>query len=86
RETLAGLEVWPVPVHDVLFLRCPSTLGPDARLQVLDVQGRLVHGERIGPMPTGGTVQLNIDDLAPGTYLLRVEDARQAVLLQWVKE
>ncbi|MCB0810256.1 MAG: hypothetical protein KDB96_13340 [Flavobacteriales bacterium] len=86
RETLAGLEVWPVPVHDVLFVRCPSALGPDARLQVLDVQGRLVHGERIGPMPTGGTVQLNIDDLAPGTYLLRVEDARQAVLLQWVKE
>ncbi|MCX6235168.1 MAG: T9SS type A sorting domain-containing protein [Bacteroidetes bacterium] len=67
----AGILLYPNPAHGVILLR---TIGDkpagEVCFQILDVTGRTVYMENVFPTDTGDLVQLNIDGLVPGLYIV----------------
>lgn len=61
-----ALRLWPVPATDVLHW----SNGALANVWVTDLQGRVLITER-------NVTHLNLSALAPGSYVLRMEDGRQ---------
>ncbi len=59
-----GLEVWPVPMQDELYVALPR----EGRIQLWDGLGRLVFEQ-----PVAGTARVPVASLSPGWYLLRAE-------------
>lgn len=71
----ASLSAYPVPVHDILHVQLPQDLMAE-RLAIRTLEGRVVRTERPGRKE--GTIQLSVQDLAPGTYLLTLDGPRSA--------
>ena len=61
-------------------------LGPDAEVQLIDAQGRLVRRSRIGALPAGGSVVVDVSGLAMGHYALHLRHDGEVELLRWTKE
>lgn len=73
--------IHPNPARSVLFIdQLPSTV---VQAQILDTQGRVISVVR-----TNGArnVQVDIQDLAPGAYLLRMVDPANPTISRFVKE
>ncbi len=66
----AGPRILPNPMNDKARVQFTEPLSMDARIVLVDAQGRVVRSLR-----GNGTTTLTIDrgDLAPGLYVLRVE-------------
>jgi hypothetical protein len=62
----SALRLWPVPTTDVLHW----SGDVPASIRIMDLQGRVLRSER-------NVTQLNVSDLAPGSYVLRFDDGRQ---------
>jgi hypothetical protein len=65
------LRAWPNSARDALEVELAPAFGSRARLELLDVTGRRVrslevHGSQVARLK-------NLRDLAPGVYLLRVQ-------------
>jgi hypothetical protein len=65
-ERYSSIRIWPVPTTDVLHW----SSGALANVWVTDLQGRVLISER-------NVTHLNVSALAPGSYVLRMEDGRQ---------
>ena len=90
-ETLVGIEeahdagfavavAYPNPGKDVLNIR---TGLKDARVEVYDMNGRLVHRQDI----TENVTAINTTDWSEGTYVWKVmADGREAESGKWIKE
>jgi len=65
----AAIRLFPNPMTDVARLVAPWPLASDARLELLDIQGRVIRAWNVG-----GESEVTIDrgDLECGVYLLRV--------------
>jgi hypothetical protein len=68
---------YPNPTADILRIPMPGINGT-AQLDVFDMQGRLVSGERMG-VAANETMVVDVNGLAAGTYLfmLRFDDGSQ---------
>jgi chitinase len=75
-----ALSVYPNPVQDQLFINIPD--GADVRLEILDLQGKLLQSAQ-----TSGnyTVQINTASLHPGMYLLTLSDGKQRKSVRFIK-
>jgi hypothetical protein len=62
----SAINAFPIPAHDQLTI---TGLPARANLQLFSPDGRLVCGAQ----PTSDTHRMPVQDLAPGTYLLIVE-------------
>lgn len=67
----------PVPAGQPLHLQwgTPETKGSETRIAISDLAGRIVHTSR--QSPASGTMTLTLPRLAPGVYVLKMEDDRQ---------
>lgn len=72
-----GLTAFPNPVGDRLFVSGPSE---NSRTTILDLNGRVLSSKLV----SGDGIAT--DALAPGTYLLRVENAAGIETLRFVKQ
>ncbi len=85
-QLFAGAKLYPNPVRDAATLAFQLTEGvDDLRLTLFAADGRQVAVEALGAQPRGrSTVELQTADLAPGTYVLRLEarGLSRAILLQ----
>jgi len=91
KETLVGIEeahdagfavavAYPNPGKDVLNIR---TGLKDARVEVYDMNGRLVHSQGITENVTG----IDATDWAEGVYVWKViVDGKEAEVGKWIKE
>lgn len=77
RDINSGITaLYPNPVTDRLTIALDPDIAAD-RINVLDVIGRIVLSDSI---PSGKTeITLFLADLAPGTYLLSLEDTRTGI-------
>ena len=75
-----GISIYPNPGKDVLNIR---TGLKDARVEVYDVNGRMVYGREI----TENVTAINTTDWSEGTYVWKVmADGREAECGKWIKE
>ena len=81
RETGAGfgVELWPNPVQDVLYLRGSRPLPADTEVTVFDLHGRAVYRGAFSEAEKG----ISVDGWPAGVYLVEVKDgvSRQAARL-----
>lgn len=66
-----SFELFPNPTLDAVTLRATSAMH--AQVELLDATGRMVRAMRMN----GTTTEITMNDLAPGTYIVRVQEADQ---------
>jgi len=66
--TKNGIEVYPNPASDLLYLQLPENSG-DAEINIYDATGRIVQSEKI----VNNQNSINIRGLTAGTYVLKVQ-------------
>ncbi|MCW5898722.1 MAG: DUF4397 domain-containing protein [Flavobacteriales bacterium] len=71
-DLLNGLQVWPNPANDRLFIDLDATASAQARIELTDSRGRIVRTVD-GSIARGDSrVEMDVNGLANGTYILRV--------------
>jgi hypothetical protein len=75
------LRVYPNPANDHILVDIPSS-GCDV-LEIRDISGRLVHQEYPG---ASSCVELNLESLEPGIYLLLLKQGQHSYHAPFVKE
>ena len=78
-----GFALWPTIAHDDITVQVPASGSSTARLVVLDAAGREVMSRSVAP---GASHQLSISTLAPGIYVLRLEDGKAMYTERFVKQ
>lgn len=73
-EDTEGASVYPNPANEHLWLRLHRRSTSPVLVTVLDLEGRIRRTMAIGPQDDLSPV-VDVHDLAPGTYVLRVESA-----------
>lgn len=58
------LNIYPNPSNDVVSIEIPSELGLNSRLNMYDMQGKIVHNEIV----TRNIIQLNVKQFGTGVY------------------
>lgn len=76
----ASLNLFPNPANGFLHIQCST---PMQRLHVCDVSGRLLQTLEIQQSPEQ---ELNVSDLAPGIYFIRIETEKGISTRKFVKE
>jgi hypothetical protein len=73
--------VYPNPVRDLLNVNVYALKG-ESRVLVFDGQGQVVIHKRVD----ADHAQVDVSDLPPGFYLVKVEDGRKVVSIKVIKE
>ncbi|MBL8011801.1 MAG: T9SS type A sorting domain-containing protein, partial [Flavobacteriales bacterium] len=71
-EVLSEVAIAPNPVNDVLALSLNSVRSGSLLVEVLDVNGRLLHQQRANLAAGANTLRLDLGHLEAGSYLLRL--------------
>lgn len=66
------LEVFPNPAADLIYLRYQFPQAGALQCTLLDATGKTVRTHQIKVTTTGGTEPIDLQGIAAGTYLLRV--------------
>jgi hypothetical protein len=80
-EAATALAVYPNPATELVRVQAPAS-SPPATLRLLDMTGRAV---RTQPMPTEATLELRLDGLQAGVYLLEWRAGSQVLRQRLVK-
>lgn len=85
-EATAGIEVFPNPAHDRLFLRTQAPQTARTRVMVYDPSGRAVLEADVGVLLPGTPVGIDVSVLSPGLYVVRTIGAIAPPAVTIVKE
>ena len=77
-----GLVIYPVPTSNLLNVRLPLEVNGLVRLTITDVTGRLLLQQQA----TAPTIQIGLQDLTPGLYFIRVEQAGDVLIGRFIKQ
>ncbi|MGV9012982.1 MAG: T9SS type A sorting domain-containing protein [Flavobacteriales bacterium] len=82
---IAELNVWPNPVSNELNVSFNSAQAGPSLITVIGMDGRMVLREDHRSALGSNTVKLNTASLAPGLYMLRIEDGTQRIPQRFLK-
>ncbi len=82
-EAAQPMQGWPVPASDHLWLRAHGPLASPA-IKVFTADGRALQVAYIRELDD--VLRLNVGDLAPGAYVVRIFDGVQAFASRFIKE
>lgn len=71
-ESLPEVELFPNPANSMLSLRINSPLSGKGNIQIMDINGRLLIDKQNEPLSANHESQIDISQLAPGTYFVRL--------------
>ncbi|MCB9179283.1 MAG: PKD domain-containing protein [Flavobacteriales bacterium] len=85
QAVLDGITTWPNPVNDMLNVAFISDMQGPARIEVLDLEGRVVRA--MSTTLTNGRNQLHVstDDLGAGMYMVRISTDRATIGQRFVR-
>lgn len=76
-DTSDQLNIYPNPARDMITLNYSLRKAGTLNIRVLTLQGKQVEN-RIVPGNTGeNTIQMSLEDLEPGTYILKIRESNQ---------
>lgn len=84
-----SFELYPNPAKDQINLMAnlaPGNYLDNLKLQVFDLQGQQVLGQKIGQMDGQGEVAVSLDGLGRGLYLVMVTDGERRSVLRFTKQ
>jgi hypothetical protein len=65
--------LYPNPTQEILYLQAKGDVEGDHQLTIFDVQGRLMMSKHVTSKDLLGSVPINVQKLAQGTYFLQVQ-------------
>lgn len=68
-----NMKVYPNPSSGVFVVEFEALRSEPAQIKLLDLNGRVVHVEQTGVTNGLNQIQLNVQNLAAGNYLLQIE-------------
>lgn len=74
-NTLSELMIWPNPANDVINFQLPALSTNAAQLTMLDIQGRIVHDQRIITDNSMFKGQIQTSNFENGIYILNIKQA-----------
>lgn len=77
-----GLKLHPDPAEDLLFIQIPGEPGGKAKLRVFNLQGT----EMVAATIASPGSALNVEYLAPGVYIVRVETGKDRYMAGFIKK
>ncbi len=77
-NTVSGLQVYPSPATDMIFIRLPDNWKQVDGISLKDVTGREVHPD-IDRAGNDRSCRLFIEHLSPGPYLVEIRGSGQTV-------
>ena len=77
----AAVSAYPVPAHDLLFLRTVGSSAGDA-VFILDARGQFVLSGRV----KGELTEVDLSTLPPGFYVVRIAGNRNTMITSFIKE
>jgi len=85
-EIPGSAKIYPNPVNNILNVKLGSSGNSEASIDIVDVTGQTVIRKRGEPGQT--LIQVNVANLPPGTYLLKVlsTNSTESVLKKFVKQ
>lgn len=78
------LNVWPVPVHDVLMLSVPNNMAKGSLFEAFDARGALVLSERI--VGNAMVLPVNVEQLPAGLFVGRITARDRILTARFTKE
>lgn len=66
------LSIYPNPANDQLFIELDGLQGIDINVQLLDLNGKVVRGEQVLAKPRDWQSNVDISNLTPGIYMVRI--------------
>jgi hypothetical protein len=82
KEEALDLNLYPNPTRSTLTIEYDLGNSETAELSVFDLYGKMVMQETVGT--SVGTLHLDVDDLASGQYLLRVNNEKEMAVKKFV--
>jgi len=73
-----SLQVYPIPAKDYLYIQFNS--GTTRSINILDLNGKVIY--RFKPPEGKNEIRLDISDLRPGIYVMKVEGSSNEVLIR----
>ncbi len=68
-----NIKVYPNPSSGVFVIEFEASRSEPAQIKLLDLNGRVVHVEQTGVTNGLNQIQVNVQNLAAGNYLLQIE-------------
>ncbi len=69
---VTDLLIFPNPAKDLAYMKITTTTSDRASLQIMDINGRLIHEEKITLVNGTQQIPINTSTLSPGNYMLRI--------------
>jgi len=88
QDTLTYGEIYPNPAHDTITATYELPQASSITIKIIAIDGRVVLQQNEGKQAAGvNTKGINISGLAPGVYILRVQNGNKAVInKKFIKE
>jgi thermitase len=72
------LTIFPNPVSDFLHI---NTTEPDARIQIFDLTGKIIHQQHF----SSSNGSIDVTGFSPGIYFIKVQMKNRFVTRRWIK-
>lgn len=83
--TIEGISISPNPAADVLKITWLNTLKSTMNYEIINIVGQKIKTGILKP-ESGNASILNIQQLAPGTYVLKVTESSHSSMIKFIKE
>lgn len=70
-QSFISFKIYPNPSQDNLTISINSSIQQTARLEIVDVTGKVIHQENTNLMQGGNSKTIKINHLSSGTYIVR---------------
>lgn len=86
-EDLASIsfKLFPNPVQDKLYISYDAQQGGESLIRLYDLSGKLLLTQQEGVASGINLVEIQVENLASGTYLLSLQSEQRQVFVKWVK-
>jgi hypothetical protein len=74
--------LFPIPAGNSLFLET-SEIKDCFNIEISSIGGKTILSQEYKDT---NMIELNIEDLSPGTYFIRIEENRKTSIIQWIKK
>lgn len=81
-----GVRIFPNPAHNRLVIASSHGWTSGTHLRILDASGRVLRDQALVGLAAGGAVELNVADLAAGSYVLQLFGAKHVEILRFSKD
>jgi hypothetical protein len=79
QNPLSGISIYPNPTDGAFTINVASDNVPELKMEIIDLQGRVVYSEMMNGITAGFTKQMDVSAVANGAYYLRFTSANSTL-------